>query len=244
MRRFRVRLIVLCIITFGLVLAFLFYSGVIWFNNPSSKDYPVRGIDVSNYQGTIEWSTIAEQEVDFAFIKATEGSSFTDKQFSDNWKTALDTEILVGAYHFFSFDSSGEEQAANFINTVPRLEGTLSPVVDIEFYNDKEKTPPNYDAVYAELTAMLDVLKDYYGVKPIIYTTQKVYALYISKDFQEYPLWIRNVINSPSLENREWLFWQYSDHGNLEGYDGEEKFIDLNVFNGSYEKLLSFVQSD
>ena len=59
--------------------------------------------------------------------------------------------------------------------------------------------------------------------------------------FQEYDIWIRNVITSPRLsDHREWTFWQYTDHGKLEGYQGNEKYIDMNVFNGSREDFLKY----
>ena len=61
--------------------------------------------------------------------------------------------------------------------------------------------------------------------------------------FSDYDLWIRNVITKPKLESRDWKFWQYSGRGRLEGYNGEEKFIDLNVFNGSKEEFNEFVES-
>lgn len=122
-------------------IAGLLYNGTIWFNNPSNEEYPVRGIDVSAYQGDIDWELLSQQEIDFTFIKATEGSDFQDKLFAYNLENAMKTELQVGAYHFFSYDSQGETQAYNFINTVPKLEGMLPPVIDIEFYGDKEEKP-------------------------------------------------------------------------------------------------------
>ena len=91
------------IILFSLVLVFavilvLFSQGVIWFNNPSLKQYPVRGVDVSAHQGKIDWQAIAAQDIYFAFIKATEGSSFIDDQFQDNWENARSAGIIVGAF--------------------------------------------------------------------------------------------------------------------------------------------------
>ena len=65
--------------------------------------FEVTGVDVSHYQGTIDWKKLAEQDLDFAFIKATEGSSYIDECFYDNWKEAEKTDLCIGAYHFFSF---------------------------------------------------------------------------------------------------------------------------------------------
>ena len=72
----------------------------------------------------------------------------------------------------------------------------------------------------------------------------KSYKLYLSNDYEEYDIWIRNVISKPKLsDGRTWTFWQYTNRGKLDGYNGKEKFIDLNVFNGSKEKFASFLQN-
>lgn len=87
------------------------YNGIIWFNNPSEEEFPVRGIDVSEYQGEIDWKTLSKQNIDFVFIKATEGSGYTDSCFVYNFDEAQKTDLRVGAYHFFSYDSEGAAQA-------------------------------------------------------------------------------------------------------------------------------------
>lgn len=211
----------------------MFYLKIIKFNTPSSEKYPVRGVDVSSYQGQIDWQTLSGG-LDFAFIKATEGSSFTDERFSYNYRQAQKTGLRIGAYHFFSFDSSGKTQAENFINTVEKYDRMLPPVVDVEFYGKyrKEKKPP--EEVTNELKALLDALEEHYGKKPIIYATGSAYSLYIEENFSDYDIWIRDVYFKPS---GDWTFWQYSDTARLDGYNGEEKHIDLNVFNGTKEEF-------
>lgn len=219
----------------------LVWNGVILLNNPSEKKYPVRGVDVSAYQGQIDWKTLSAQDLDFAFIKATEGTTFRDKCFEFNWEQAQKTELSVGAYHFFSFDSEGSTQAENFINTVMPFDGMLPPVIDIEFYGDKEKNPPSSIDVGVQLKAMLNALEEHYGLKPIIYATKKSYELYLDGDYAEYDIWIRDVIKKPSLpDGRQWTFWQYTNRETLNGYSGEEKYIDLNVFDGSVEEFENY----
>lgn len=204
--------------------------------------YELDGIDVSHYQGDIDWEKIKEQGIDFAFIKATEGSSYVDQCFDGNWNEAGRTSIMLGAYHFFSFDSDGKEQAEHFIDTVGELSGKLAPVIDVEYYGDKEKDPPNKEVVQAQLAVMLDLLEEHYHVKPIIYTTYKAYRDFIKGEFEEYPLWIRNVYYPPVFI--KWTFWQYTDRAVLDGYKGTEKYIDRNVFVGSQEELESLIVSE
>ncbi|MBD5536509.1 MAG: glycoside hydrolase family 25 [Lachnospiraceae bacterium] len=224
--------------------AILVLSKKIHPNHLFITSYPVRGVDVSHYQGTINWASIEEQNISFAFIKATEGSSYVDGCFSQNWKNVSNTSILAGAYHFFSFDSAPSTQASLYIETVGPLLGKLPPVIDVEYYGDKEASSPDKNTVTANLQELLNLLEEYYHVKPIIYTTYSVYDRYIKGIFDDYPLWIRNVYYTPNLdiENR-WTFWQYSDTGKLNGYTGEEPFIDLNVFHGTLEELQKYTVS-
>lgn len=223
-------------------LALLFYTGRLQFNYPSDAAYPIRGVDVSAYQGEIDWPTLAGQGIDFAFIKATEGSKFVDERFSFNWENAAETNLRIGAYHFFSFDSPGSTQAENFIRTVDDREDMLPPVVDVEFYGKyRRQRPEDIAGVREELHTMLEMLTQAYGVRPILYVTRASYDLLIAGEFAEYDIWFRNILRAPRLsDGREWVFWQYSDRGRLEGYDGVEKFIDLNVFYGSKEKFESY----
>ena len=88
-----------------------------------------------------------------------------------------------------------------------------------------------YEETEAILRPLLERLEEYYGVKPIIYTTIPAYFRYVKSEFSDYPLWIRSVNFEPDL--MDWQFWQYCDHGKLDGYEGDEQYIDLNVYCGS-----------
>lgn len=204
--------------------------------------YDVQGVDVSHHQGEINWHELAGNEIEFAFIKATEGSSHLDEQFLKNWKEASRENLMIGAYHFFSFDSPGESQAAWFIQNVGSLTGKLAPVVDVEYYGDKEKHPPEEESVRENLQSMLTLLEKEYWMKPILYTTYSVYKKYIRGHFDDYPLWIRNVYYYPNLDLGDvWTFWQFTDRARLTGYEGKEAYIDMNVFLGDGEELKQYI---
>ncbi len=229
------------IILFGI----LVYRKKITLNNPSPEDYPVRGVDVSYYQGEIDWKVLEGEGLDFAFIKATEGSSHIDSKFEENWQGASETDLRLGAYHFFSFESEGETQAKHFISVVPKQEGMLPPVVDIEFYGNRFHNKPDVAETRKQLQNLLDELENYYGVKPVIYATESSYSMYIRGAFNEYPLWIRNVYFSPNVGMPgKWVFWQYDSEARLRGYSGEEEHIDLNVFNGSEKEWADFLKNN
>ncbi len=82
------------------VFAYLVFQGIFIPNQISAGKYEIKGVDVASYQGDIDWRELEKQKMKFAFIKATEGSSFVDKYFSKNWTNANKTGMRVGAYHF------------------------------------------------------------------------------------------------------------------------------------------------
>ena len=89
---------------------------------------------------------------------------------------------------------------------------------------------------------MLQALEDHYGQKPILYATEKSYRLYLSGDYDEYDIWIRNVITKPELsDHRNWRFWQYTNREKLSGYHGDEQYIDMNVFNGTAQEFAQYI---
>ena len=110
----------------------------------------VIGVDISEYQADVDMEALAEQNIAFIYMKATEGSGYTDSRFRENWENAEAAGIPTGAYHFFSFDSPGKLQAENYVNTVGSIAGKLIPAVDIEYYGDKKENPPDPEEVAKE----------------------------------------------------------------------------------------------
>ena len=191
------------------------------------------GVDVSSYQANINMNKLKEQNIKFIYIKATEGSSKQDDKFAENWENAKQAELLSGAYHFFSYDSEGKTQAENFIKTVGTdIKGRLLPVVDVEYYGDKEQNPPNKEDVIRELKIFLEMLEKEYGVKPLIYTGADLYDKYLKGEFDGYKKWMSSLYTPLSWNYKDdWYIWQYLNRGELEGYTGGEKYIDLNILN-------------
>lgn len=238
--------IVFIIFLILLVFFLMIFNGYIVPTKLEAEKYEIRGVDVSEYQGEVDWDRIKDQGISFAFIKATEGSKSKDKYFDRNFEKIKNMDMLLGVYHFFSFETEGEQQAQNYINTVGYVENDDSifiPIIDVEYYSYYKKAKPYKEWVIKELQTMLDDLENTYRIKPMIYTTMEFYADYIDGNFSGYDIWIRDIVTKPSLENRDWKFWQYTGKGKLDGYSGEEKFIDLNVFNGTKEDFDSFVES-
>ena len=232
-------IVILAVAVAGITaLAACVYQRKIQLADRMAENYSVRGVDVSYYQGEIEWPVLADG-ISFVYMKATEGSGHKDIRFEENLEGALKTDLAVGAYHFFSFESSGKTQAENYIEVVGRWDGMLAPAVDVEYYSGSYDIT-DVDGIRNELQLMLDELEAYYGCKPVIYTTMSAYRALIQGEFTEYPLWIRNVYYQPFALGNNWIFWQYNDRGIMDGYSGEEKFIDLDVFSGNMNALENY----
>lgn len=114
------RLAWLCLGSTALVvlLGGLLISGLVRFNYPDPDRFPVRGVDVSHHQGSINWTAVRSTGVAFAFIKATEGATHQDRLFAANWRDAMSAGLSRGAYHFFTFCTPGAPQASDFIRAL------------------------------------------------------------------------------------------------------------------------------
>lgn len=195
----------------------------------------LQGVDVSHHQKEIEWDTvIARQNLDFAFVKATEGHNHFDTLFCHNWENLRRLGIRRGAYHFFRAYGCGYEQAQNFLQTVEMEPGDLAPVLDIE---RTDGIAP--EIMIEEARIWLDIVESNLGIRPIIYTNQFFYETYLAGHFENYPLWIaRYSDESPLLTTgKRWNIWQYSNEGCL---DGISKKVDLNIFPGNLAMLDRF----
>lgn len=234
-------IVVVSLITVIFVFSVLILTKKISVNKLAAANYQIKGIDVSNYQGDIDWEKIESQKIDFAYIKATEGSGHVDKCFNDNWNNIEKTNVYAGAYHFFSFESAGKTQADNYINTVGSLEGKMVPAVDVEYYGNIKKEQLDIESIKTELRILLEELEKEYNKRPVIYCTYKAYDDFIKGSFDDYDLWMRNVYVTPDVTLRgKWSYWQYTDKAILSGYNGAEKYIDMNVFKGDLEQFKNY----
>ncbi len=201
---------------------------------PTPADFEVHGIDVSKYQGDIDWNAVKASGVKFAWIKATEGGDHVDEKFAQNWQEAKAAGVPRGAYHFAYWCRSPEEQAAWFTQNVPNDPNALPPVLDVE-WNPVSKTCPHHvprDVALADMKTMLDAMEHAYGKRPIIYTSIDFYHDVLEGEFTDYPMWVRSVKYYPSVKygSRPWNFWQHTAEGQVPGITG---YVDRNAFSGS-----------
>ncbi|MBV7309794.1 glycoside hydrolase family 25 protein [Acinetobacter sp. CWB-G5] len=208
-------------------------------NIASAQEYPVKGFDVSHHQGDIQWQSISPQEFKFVYLKATEGGDFKDRKFQDNWLKAREQGFLVGAYHFYRLCRDGQIQAQNFIETVPKKTDSLPPVIDLEYDSTCINTYTR-EQLLKEIQVMHDQLYQHYGLQPIFYTSKAFYNIVLVDEFKKTPLWIREYQGQPELKgNPKWTFWQHTSQGQIKGIP---TLVDLNVFQGSEQDWISFLE--
>ena len=198
-------------------------------------NYEVHGIDISHYQGKIDWELLthnreAQFPIHFIFLKATEGGDHGDDTFTQNFGQARKYGFIRGAYHYFIPKTDARKQADFFIRTVQLAKGDLPPVLDVE--TTGKQSPQELKTA---VKTWLDRVEAHYGVKPILYTSYKFKKRYLSDSiFNAYPYWIAHYYVDSVRYEGKWHFWQHTDVGTVPGI---EKEVDLNVFNGTLEEL-------
>ena len=200
------------------------------------------GIDIShNNGGRIVWDSLfvmidkkgrtvrdpySAQEikpVSFILIKATEGASFTDPDFKDNWRNAGKASLRRGAYHFFRSSKDGETQAKNFISTVGDMRvKDLPPVLDIETIH----LGCSDQLLNQRALKWLRTVEKHYGKKPVVYASSSFIKDHLSKEiYGNYPIWVAHYGKArPSHE--EWIWWQFTDRAVVKGVPGT---VDMSV---------------
>ena len=211
---------------------------------PSPMDYSIQGIDVSKYQGDVDWNAVAGSGVRFAWIKATEGGDYLDEKFRQNWELSRASGIFRGAYHFAYWCRSAQEQAAWFLANVPNDPGALPPVLDVE-WNPQSRTCPRKlprEQALAMMRVILEAMEHAYGKKPVIYTSVDFHRDVLQGELQDYPMWVRSVKAYPSVKygDRQWRFWQHTATGSVPGVRG---YVDRNCYYGSLDDWQTWLRN-
>lgn len=200
------------------------------------EGYEIHGIDISHYQGEIDWEQLKNAMIEgcpvrFVIIKSTEGASRLDDHFRENFNQVRDYGFIRGVYHFWSNKSSAREQAYYFLDKVHLTEGDLPPVLDIEH----KPADKSVDGFQRDVLTWLHIVEDKYHAKPIIYTYYKFKEKYLSAPvFDDYPYWIAHYYVDKVQYQGKWKFWQHTDAGKLPGIKG---YVDFNIYNGSFYDL-------
>ena len=211
-----------------------------------AKEFPVHGVDVSKYQGNVDWMAVAQGGVNFAYIKATEGGDRLDPKFFQNWNGAKAAGLPRGAYHFVYWCRPWHENMAWFEQHVPREPDALPPVLDVEATPTSTTCPRRLEKepTLREIKAMLVEMERFYGKKPVIYTTVDFHeAMFSDGEMSEYPMWIRSTKHHPTVRygNRAWHFWQYQSDAWVNGIPTR---VDRNAFHGDTKDWQNWLQTN
>ncbi len=199
------------------------------------KDYNVRGIDVSHYQEHINWFALEQAKLNnfpirFVIIKASEGGDMRDHRFQDNFENARRHGFVRGAYHFFNPQSDPVSQAQHYFRHVQLLPGDMPPILDVETRGNKP-----LEEFQNDVLCWLEYAHKQTGVLPILYTGARFRYDYLRDPrFDKYPFWVAHYNMRRLRYKGEWVMWQYTDRGRIDGVEGD---VDLNLFNGKFSDL-------
>ena len=190
------------------------------------------GIDVSHFQGTVDWKEVAASGAAFAFVKATQGITYVDPHFAENWPAMKEAGLLRGAYHFYEPADDPHSQALHFLSTVKFEPGDLPAVLDVEINGGVSS-----QQLWSGVSAWLQDVQAGTGRQPIVYTAPGFWNGN-SPDLALtcHPLWLADYAAQPTLPHgwSTWLFWQHSQTGTVQGVSTS---VDLNLFNGTAQQL-------
>ncbi len=208
----------------------------------STKKTPyLHGIDVSHYQGIINWLDVEETNVHYAIVKATGGITYVDPLFSRNWRHLAKVKLIRGAYHFFHATDDPIAQAKHYYQIVGQLsQHDLPPIVDVE-----ELDNVSVKVLLNSLLTYLSEIEKLTNRTPIIYTNQFFGQQYLQDErLNKYHLWIAEYGSTLTglpvpWRTKSWHFWQFSQQGKVSGISSE---VDLNHYQGSYKQLKLFIE--
>ena len=181
------------------------------------------GIDVSAHQGEIDWAAVAGDDIEFAYLKATEGGDFTDRRFRLNWTGADRAGLQRGAYHFYSLCSAGDAQARHFLSVAAPDPHTLPPALDLELAGNC-RSRPQPDALRRELGVFLTTVEAAWSRQILLYLGDDFEAEYRIRDHVHRSLWQPNFLRRPSGD--DWAIWQVGGFSRVTGISGR---VDLDV---------------
>ena len=197
---------------------------------PKREGALIDGIDVSSHQGEINWEKVtANDDIRFAYIKATEGETYQSPHYVDNVTQAQDNGLLVGSYHYLSTTSPIRQQYANFVRALSSVPQDLIPMIDVEDRGEWSRSQ-----LIDSLALLADMLEHRYKHRPMIYSTMDFYNQNLSPQFNKYPLYIgRYSTARPSISwDGDYTIWQFTEDGIMAGIN---VYVDMARFHPDHD---------
>ena len=220
-RRWLVAILIAIVVALSAAAGFWYVFVPHW--RPALRDGEHYGIDVSAHQGDIDWDRVADDEIDFAYIKASEGRDFPDQQFDENWAEAGLAGLERGAYHFFTLCSSGADQAEYFLRIAPPDDDALPPAVDLELAGNCHDRP-SVAAVSGHVDDFVEAVEAAWHRPVVLYIGDDWDRAYPTRERAGRYLWHRRFLRRPNVD--AWKIWQIHGYAKVEGVDGG---VDLDI---------------
>lgn len=198
--------------------------------------FPITGIDISAHTGKIDFDRILTQEIDFVYLKVTEGENFIDPKFNENYSNVNIKKIPVGFYHFFRFNKGGQIQANNFLKNIKDKKTNLPLVIDVEEWGNVSSK--SKEEIVSEISKFVKTVEKKTETKIMIYSNESSYKKYIEGFFDKNEIWICSFSKKPNID-KNWTFWQHSHKGKFDGADG---WVDINTFNGTKKEWNKYLK--
>jgi len=206
-----------------------------------ARTMQIQGIDISRYQGRVDFAAAAAAGTKFVFIKATEGADYVDPNFSANWAAARAAGMPRGAYHFMAWCSLARDQAEWFKKNVPADPDALPPVLDLEWNHQSNcKVSHSRADILEKVRLMLREMEAHTGKMPIVYTDMSFHNEILAGEPFDNAFWLRSVAAEPErrFDNRMWSFWQWTQTGTMPGVEGE---VDRTAYYGDEGEWVRFL---
>ncbi|KRN28322.1 glycosyl hydrolases 25 family protein [Lactobacillus selangorensis] len=215
----------------------------VWFfgrqeSRPSKAHYPELGLSLTQADGYQDFQQLQQEGVKFVYLKASQGSDYTDDNFAGNYDRAVGTNMYVGVYHYFSFDTSAAKQAQNFEAAVGEQVGNLPLMVHLEYYGPYRNEPPKTKAARARLKKFIELITAYYGKAIIIQGAPDILHQLVPSSWKNQE-WV--IQTSKPKKTEKIAFWQYSPTARIPKSSIDQRFA-LSVFNGSAAQWEAFVR--
>lgn len=189
----------------------------------SAAQRKLKGIDISHFDGQVDFNQLQQSGIEFVYLKATQGSEYVDPTYHAHVEKLNSTNILRGAYHFYEPAEDAKAQAIHFLNVVAASNNTLPPMLDVEITQGKSA-----EAIKKGVQTWLATVEKELGCRPVLYSYADFWRENLGVQFNNYPFWLADYSSKPDVPHdlKNWRLWQYSDKGRVHGIDSH---VDLDV---------------
>jgi len=226
----------------GLIAAAI-WGGLQWFQlrrEAVVQGFNVRGIAVSQNDGYLDFAGLQSDGLKFVYLKATQGASYTDDNFSSSYSRVLGTSLGVGVYHVFSFSSSGAAQTTYFENTVNHNIGNLPVGIQVQYYGDYTNKTLNVKHARQQLRQLVLNLTSHYDRQCVIWTTPTLAKTIVKPVIKKTPLWLDTT--ATHHRSSRVVFMHYTNRAVYRQNGTSQEFNGL-IFNGNDDAFQQLIDT-